>query len=146
MMIPQPEMEAPIEQQVPPIEQAAPPVSTPQLEAVPQETYAPQRVPIGGNGPTGSAPSQVQMLQPVGQNPPMPPAPPAGSSSFPPPAAEPFVNPSTMGYNPQAPQGWNWQAMAGIGAIGAGAAMGAALLAQTTRNENKKKKARRGTP
>jgi hypothetical protein len=90
------------------------------------------------------------MLQPVGQNQPpeipMPQAPPPGISSFPPPAAEPFVNPSTMGYNPEAPQGWNWPAMAGIGAIGAGAAMGAALLAQTTRNENKKKRSRRGTP
>ena len=151
MMIPQPEMEAPMEQQVPPMEQAAPAPTTPQLEAVPQETYAPQRIPIGGNGmPSGSAPSQVQMLQPMNQNPPpeipMPPVPPAGSSSCPPPAAEPFVNPSTMGYNPEAPQRWNWPAMAGIGAIGAGAAMGAALLAQTTRNENKRKRARRKSP
>jgi hypothetical protein len=36
--------------------------------------------------------------------------------------------------------------MAGIGAIGAGAAMGAALLAQTTRNENKRKRARGKNP
>ena len=55
------------------------------------------------------------------------------------------MNPSTQGYNPEIPaQGWGWQEMAGIGAIGAGAALGAALLAKTTRDNMKKKRSRGG--
>ena len=155
LLMPQGEM---MEQQALPQQQAITPetqqvVNAPQLEAVPQEAYAqPQRVPVGGSmGPSASAPSQVQMLQPVRQpeNPPMPlpvsNAGPIGRPSFPPPAEEVFVNPSTQGYNPEVPaQGWGWQEMAGIGAIGAGAALGAALLAKTTRDNMKKKRSRGG--
>ena len=64
--------------------------------------------------------------------------------SFPPPASTPYRNMSTAQYNPvEIPPenpGMNWGAIGGAVAIGAGAAMGAALLAQTTRGSKKKRR------
>ncbi|WP_316358455.1 hypothetical protein [Candidatus Neptunichlamydia sp. REUL1] len=71
--------------------------------------------------------------------------PPNSEPPFPPPASTPYRNTSTEQYNPAMPlpeaPGINWGAVGGGAlAIGAGAAMGVALLAQATRGSKKKKR------
>ena len=139
--------DSPSELQTPDIEQAQQPS---------QEITQPNIVGIGANGNTFSY--TVTATQNIPNTPPTPrfaaeaaPPPfmlPAAANnndpSFPPAADVPYRNMSTAQYNPvEIPPenaGMNWGAIGGAVAIGAGAAMGAALLAQATRSTQKKKR------